>query len=449
MVADATYGYDQAGRLTSVKDATRANLAANTCTVRSYGFDQRGNRTGYTETVGSSCGSTTQTLSQARTYDGFGRPLTGANNQGSYTYDALGRQTSIPAADAPNPAAGNLTLGYYHDDSARTVSQGTATLTYTLDGAGRRGVETQAESGVTKRTTVSHYRDTGDNPHWITSTSAAGASAVVYGDLVSDDLSVAVTQDSAGTKAELTLLTPRGDVASTITIPTSGTAAGLDSYTHYTEYGKPLTPQPSGNSGVAAGYGWLGAHQRTATSIGIVLMGAQLYNTATGLFTSIDPVWGGNETVYGYPNDPINKQDTTVQAWWDIALIAASFIPGPIGLVASVVSAGVALARRDYAGAALSLMGPAGRVLKYVARGATAASAAYRAASVEERHRHPPLAKFLSPLPNTPLKTGITPSGSARAGSPWGRRATTIRKWDRSRSSCTVAAYTWKARKGL
>lgn len=73
-----------------------------------------------------------------------------------------------------------------------------------------------------------------------------------------------------------------------------------------------LYPAPGGTSGVAAaGYGWLGAHQRTVTSIGIVLMGSRLYNAATGLFTSIDPVWGGNETVYGYPNDPVNKQDTT------------------------------------------------------------------------------------------------------------------------------------------
>lgn len=385
VVADATYDYDQAGRLTTVKDATRAAAAANTCTVRTYGFDQRGNRTSYTEAVGSGCGSTTQTLSQARTYDGFGRPLTGANNQGSYAYDALGRQTSIPAADAPNPAAGNITLGYYHDDSARTISQGTATLTYTLDGAGRRVVETQAEGGTTKRTTVNHYRDTGDNPHWITSTSAAGPSTVVYGDMVSDDLSVAVTQDSTGTKAELTLLTPRGDVASTITVPTSGTAAGLDSYTHYTEFGKPLTPPPSGTSGVAAaGYGWLGAHQRTATSIGIVLMGSRLYNTATGLFTSIDPVWGGNETVYGYPNDPINKQDTTGQAWWDTALMVASFVPGPIGAVASIGLAVSAASRGDWLGAGLSLLGPLGKTVSWGYKAAKLAGSIHTGAKAKK-----------------------------------------------------------------
>ena len=70
-------------------------------------------------------------------------------------------------------------------------------------------------------------------------------------------------------------------------------------------------------------------------------MGARLYNTATGLFTSIDPVYGGNDTPYTYPNDPNNKQDTTGRegfwkavgqtVWkykWDILMTAAMFVPG-------------------------------------------------------------------------------------------------------------------------
>ncbi len=38
-------------------------------------------------------------------------------------------------------------------------------------------------------------------------------------------------------------------------------------------------------------------------------MGARLYNPTTGQFTSLDPVVGGNENNYNYPNDPINKYD--------------------------------------------------------------------------------------------------------------------------------------------
>jgi hypothetical protein len=46
-------------------------------------------------------------------------------------------------------------------------------------------------------------------------------------------------------------------------------------------------------------------------------MGARLYNKVTGLFTSVDPVPGGNTTAYTYPQDPINKLDLDgLKAWY-------------------------------------------------------------------------------------------------------------------------------------
>jgi hypothetical protein len=39
------------------------------------------------------------------------------------------------------------------------------------------------------------------------------------------------------------------------------------------------------------------------------LMGARFYNPVRGLFTSLDPVPGGNDTAYNYPGDPINSYD--------------------------------------------------------------------------------------------------------------------------------------------
>jgi RHS repeat-associated protein len=57
------------------------------------------------------------------------------------------------------------------------------------------------------------------------------------------------------------------------------------------------------------GYGWLGAHERATLGAGLILMGARLYDPATGWFTGPDPVYGGNDTAYTYPTDPVNEQD--------------------------------------------------------------------------------------------------------------------------------------------
>ena len=48
-------------------------------------------------------------------------------------------------------------------------------------------------------------------------------------------------------------------------------------------------------------------------------MGARLYNSVTGLFTSRDPVTGGNSTAYAYPQDPIGMNDITgLLGWKDV-----------------------------------------------------------------------------------------------------------------------------------
>ena len=52
------------------------------------------------------------------------------------------------------------------------------------------------------------------------------------------------------------------------------------------------------------------------TPWGLILMGARLYNRATGQFTSTDPIHGGNSTAYTYPQDPINGYDLTGEWGW-------------------------------------------------------------------------------------------------------------------------------------
>lgn len=82
-------------------------------------------------------------------------------------------------------------------------------------------------------------------------------------------------------------------------------------------------------------------------------MGARLYNSVTGLFTSRDPVDGGNSTSYVYPQDPVGMQDTAgtwgwakkawkwgVRAWHSpggrvarrVVSVASWFVPGGAAL---------------------------------------------------------------------------------------------------------------------
>lgn len=342
------YSYDKAGRLTGVTDkngnVSGGVFTATACETRSYVFDVNGNRTSQT-TRTSSTGTcpTTGGTTISRAYDTYDRPTTGGNGTGTYVYDALGRQTTVPGVDAPNSAGGNLTLGYYHSDAAASIKQGTLEHQFTLDGAGRRLLQTTKNGSTTTETLEHHYTDESDNPAWSIQT-PTGQPAVLtkYLETLAGDLSLTIT---GGGNAELALATPRGDIAATVVIPSSGSATGINSWSSYTEYGQPkqtVTKTPGTVSGV--GYGWLGAKQRATTDIGLTLMGARLYNLSTGLFTSLDSQYQGGDTWYGYPSDPINKTDLNGTSWGAVAnalgVISdiAAFIPGPIGIVASAVT---------------------------------------------------------------------------------------------------------------
>jgi RHS repeat-associated protein len=296
---------------------------AAACTTRTYAFDTNGNRVAQNASPAASDGSCTTTggTSISRAHDAADRPTSGANAAGTYSYDQLGRQTTIPAADTPTPSRGDMSLSYYDNDTIRSSAQGalgsggTQTI-HTLDAANRRLIQsTQTDAGST--TITRHYTDTGDNPTWTTQTTGGVTATTRYNELVDGDLGLTFTTSGGTTTARLALANPRDDTAATVTLtatqnaPGADSTIGIDNFDTYTEYGAPqqaVASTPGTTTGV--GYGWLGTKQRaTNPTDGLTFMGARLYNPITASFSTLDPVYGGNTTSYTYPQDPINRSD--------------------------------------------------------------------------------------------------------------------------------------------
>jgi len=125
-----------------------------------------------------------------------------------------------------------------------------------------------------------------------------------YQSTIGGDLALTITDNNV----ELAVSNPHGDIVATVPVTGNGAGQGITGWAQYDEYGNQLS-EPV-NTG-ATTYGWHGADQRAVDTSGLILMGARLYNSVTGLFTSRDPVEGGNTTSYAYPQDPVGMSDTT------------------------------------------------------------------------------------------------------------------------------------------
>jgi len=310
------FTYDAAQRLIAAQD-----VIGQDCATRTYAFNVRGNRTGLSSTTGTDpedpCATTGDTVTKTWTYDTADRVQHGATINGAtstpYVTDKLGRQTTLPAIDTPTGATGgDVTLGYYDTDAAHQITRGDVITTYTLDPSGRRSGETTTGSD-SDTTVVRHYTDTSDNPGWAVITTGTKTTTSWYGASIGGDLGIETlyTTDTGdnteATAANLTLADPLGSAVASIPIPAAGTAVQLGAVGSWDEYGNTLTTPADDD---AINYAWLGAKERATNAVtGLVLMGARLYSSTTGLFTSVDPVTGGNTTAYAYPQQPVDEYD--------------------------------------------------------------------------------------------------------------------------------------------
>ncbi|MFK0288449.1 DNRLRE domain-containing protein [Streptomyces sp. NPDC090499] len=317
----SNFTYDAADRLTQAADDT-----GTSCTTRSYGFASNAsfNRTSLTTAASTTdcsdtTSSTTTTTTANHTYDSADR-ITDTG----YSYDAFGRTTALPDGTA---------LAYYTNDLVRQETTSTTKQTWTLDAAGRLAswtTQSSTDSGATWNTTATatnHYADDGDNPAW-TAEDTAGTISRNVTDLTGT--LAATTAATDGTTLQLANI--HGDIAVQLVLSTTTASA----YT-YDEFG---------NTGDTTRYGWLGTHERSAeTPTGVILMGARLYNPATGRFLSSDPIHDGSANAYDYCNaNPVTCLDLTgdFAAVAAIGFFEAADFWNPVGwIVALLVAIGI------------------------------------------------------------------------------------------------------------
>lgn len=309
----SVYGYDSSSRLATVS----SNGAS--CFSESYSYNARGDRTSSSVGV---CGATT---TKTNSFNAESQLTTSG-----YVYDALGRNTFIPAVDAPANNEG-ISLSYTLVDQVTGITQNGSTTSFTYDASGRRVNET-----VGNLTTVRHYSDSSDNPEWTTQLSGANLTTEMYTGSLGAGLAVTTTFKGTARTSSMQLTDIRGHTVTTLDLDSNS----VGGWSVYDSFGNPQTSQ---TNTILINYSSYGQQERATNTTGLILMGARVYNPETNQFTSKDPIKGGNENSYSYPNDPINGSDFTGLALLNSAAMwmikrALSLATIPLGLMACAVN---------------------------------------------------------------------------------------------------------------
>jgi RHS repeat-associated protein len=278
-----TYTYDQAGRLTVVKQ--------NGAAFSSYTYDTNSNRLTATTTSGTVDG----------TYDAQDRLLTYGNS--SYAYGANGELAS--------QTVGSQTTSYRYDVLGNLIAvilpNGT-NINYIVDAKNRR-IGKEVNGAL-----VSGFMYDGGRIVAQLNGSNAIVSQFIYGSgntapdyMTSGGMTYRVFSDQLGSP-RLVVNTATGQIAERV---------------DYDEFGKVISDT---NPGFQP-FGFAGGLYDHDTKL--VRFGARDYNPSVGRWTTKDPIifGGGDTNLYGYVlNDPLNIQDPSGFSGEDIQMIAARYL---------------------------------------------------------------------------------------------------------------------------
>jgi RHS repeat-associated protein len=364
-----TRGYDRLGRLRTYTDADGSTTTTE--------FDRFGKPARITDTLGAS---------QSFTYDRTIEPrglLTSVTDSvagtmtarygpdGQITEQTLPGGVNLTTTQTPT----GLTSGYYVNDLLATQQQGDQRMSWTLDPnlrARRFTSEKQVNGAWANNVTkINHYGADNDEPRWIAEDLTQPDN--LTRNIESPDGDLAATTSKTG-DVVLQLTSLHGDVMATVPVdPGGSTITGAVTVVDTDEFGLPSADTPAA---ATARYGWLGGKQRSGETLGdTILMGARVYDPASGRFLQVDPEPGGNATAYDYCSaDPVNCTD--LDGRWSIGSIfksvatvaarvgeLASWIPGPIGAIGAGVAAGAYAATGNWRKAGeMALVGAAALV---------------------------------------------------------------------------------------
>lgn len=250
-VASTDYGYDTDDHMTSKKTVGTAKAGENT-----YGYDDAGRLTSWTgdgqttQYDWDDSGNRIKNGAKTSTFDERNRLL----SDGDYTYDHTPRGTLATRTSS------GLTENFTFDAFDRMTKAGESGTQYTYDSLDRVASRNGAD-----------FSYAGLAPDPVKDNSST------YGRGAADEL-MSVAEGTG--PAQLTVTDKHGDVVGDMS-PTNGAAASLTGSTAYDPFGKKL-----GASGVSGNAGYQGDYTDPDTDQ--VNMGARWYDPGTGVFDSRD-----------------------------------------------------------------------------------------------------------------------------------------------------------------